>query len=335
MTSHSEWGQETGAPEIAQTFSEQIRGRTILITGVSPGGLGYATALSIASQSPSLLILASRSPEKLEEVRTDILKTHPSTTVDLVILDLSSQESIRRAAAEVTQLTKILDVLINNAAVVYQTRHLTAEGIEAQFGTNHIGHFLFTCLLLPKLLASAQTSVPGSTRIINLTSAGHRLSPVRFHDYNFEGKPIPEEEEHYKPIPDSVLQKRDGYPTFIAYGQCKSANILFTVGLTKRLKDQGIVAYSPHPGSIATGLNRDFDEEAQGIVKWSAKSWKTLDQGAATTLVAAFDPALNTPEGIYLSDCQYAEPVSHASDPVLADRLWALSEELTGQKLKS
>lgn len=127
-------------------------------------------------------------------------------------------------------------------------RAWTKEGIEAQFGSNHIGHFLFTNLLLPLLLASSSSSTPGAVRVVNLTSLGHRLSPVRFHDYNFEGKEIPDEEKPADLPPMFAKSSEDGYNGFLAYGQAKSANVLYSVSLTEKLRSKGIVSYAVHPG---------------------------------------------------------------------------------------
>ena len=165
-----------------------------------------------------------------------------------VLLDLSSQESVRKAAAEVAQLTDRLDLIINNAGVMTLKHQLNAEGIETQFGANHIGHFLLTNLLMSQLLTAAKSSTPGSTRVVNLTSLGHRLSPVRFHDYNFEGKEVPPEEAHI-PLKGAFAKGTVGvYNGYIAYGQAKSANILFSVELNNQLNAKGIVSYAVHPG---------------------------------------------------------------------------------------
>lgn len=160
-----------------------------------------------------------------------------------------SQDTIKKAAAEVASITDRLDVVINNAAMMTLTLQYTAEGIEAQFGSSHVGHFLFTNLLLPLLLTSTKSSTAGSTRVVNLTSLGHRLSPIRFHDYNFEGKPIPTEEKYPGELP-ALFQGKDGgvYNGYIAYGQAKTANVLFSVGLNARLGSEGIVSYAVHPG---------------------------------------------------------------------------------------
>ena len=171
-----------------------------MITGVGPGGIGGATALAFASQKPSLLILASRTKDKLESVAKEIASSYPDVKVEIVKLDLSSQQAVREAAESVKQLTDSLDILVNNAGLTIYERKLTPDGLELQFGTNHSGPFLLTNLLVPLLLNAAEKSAPGETRIVSLTSAGHRLSPVRFSDYNMEGKPIPPEEDHVKPL---------------------------------------------------------------------------------------------------------------------------------------
>lgn len=221
---------------------------TVLITGVSPESIGSSTALSIASQSPSLLILASRTQSKLDAVTKSIKDDYPDTNVRTVSIDLMSQDSVRKAATQIGQLTPRIDIIINNAGFMTPKRQLTADGIEAQFGANHIGHFLLTNLLMPQLLVAAKSNAPGTTRVVNLTSLGHRLSPVRFHDYNFEGKEIPPEEEH-PPLPPMFSKGQEGaYNGYVSYGQAKTANILFSVELNRLLKDKGILSYAVHPG---------------------------------------------------------------------------------------
>jgi NAD(P)-dependent dehydrogenase (short-subunit alcohol dehydrogenase family) len=221
----------------------------VLITGVSPESIGSSIALAFASQSPSLLILASRTKSKLEEVLKSVRDAYPSITVEIVLLDLMSQASVRSAATEVQSLTNRFDLIINNAGLMTQTRQTTTEGIEGQFGANHIGHFLLINLLMPQLLKSTSSATPGSTRVINLTSLGHRLSPVRFSDYNLQqaNEDIPEEERH-APLPPTLKKEVDGYNGFVAYGQAKSANILFSVGLNERFGGRGVRSYAVHPG---------------------------------------------------------------------------------------
>ncbi|KAF2469978.1 NAD(P)-binding protein [Lindgomyces ingoldianus] len=328
---HPEWNQEIGGLEVAEAFAAQIKGKTVLITGISPSSIGSSISLSIASQSPALLILASRTLSKLSEVASTITSSYPHVSVCTVPLDLMSQSSIEASAAAVTKLTSTLDIVINNAGLMTQTRQLTAENIEGQFGANHIGHFLFTNLLMPLILAAAKINPPGATRIINLTSLGHRLSPIRFHDVNLEGKEVPPEELFPGELP-AMFQAtgEDGYNGYIAYGQAKTANILFSVSLTEKLKKEGVVSYAVHPGC----LSRDLDADGEEAIRKTSPFWKNHDQGAATILVAAFDPVLNKPQGILLHDCQIMDPAPHATDSKIAERLWALSESLVAREFK-
>ncbi|KAK7955906.1 uncharacterized protein PG986_005128 [Apiospora aurea] len=333
MASNPTWGEKTAGSEVAKTFSDQIKGRNVVITGVAPNGIGQTTASAIAAQGPAHLILASRTKEKLEQAASELRSAYPVVDIQIVILDLASQAAVRKAAAEIAQLIPKLDVLINNAGAVIMTRRLTAENIELQFGANHIGHFLFTKQLMPLLEAASRDGPAGATRIVNLSSQGHRCSPVRFHDINIEGKEVPEEEKQPSYMPPAFTRvNNDGYMPIAAYGQSKTANILFTVSLQQRLKSRGIASFAVHPGAIDTNLGREHDPEMAEAISKTATYWKTLDEGAATTLVAALDPALNDSNEPFLSDCQVAEPSPWAKDAESAEKLWKLSEDLIGEK---
>ncbi|KAH8886421.1 NAD(P)-binding protein [Thozetella sp. PMI_491] len=357
MTSDRKFDIDTQGTEVAAKFASRIQGKTsiyrhsgttpptlqalthssVLVTGVSPGGIGESTALAFASQQPDLLILASRTKANIDAVAESIKEKHPDVKVKIVVVDFASQKSIRSAAEEVLKEVPKIDIFVNNAAISPFAWQWTEERLEIQLGANHIGPFLFTNLLLPLVRNAAKDAAPGDTRIVNVASAGHHLSPIRFHDYNFEGKEIPDEEKppsRFMNAGELDKTTRDGYPRFTAYGQCKTANILFTLSLQQHLQAEGIVSYSLHPGTITTHLGRD-----QGQLKPSQKpfpppEWKTktLDGGSSTTLVAALDPALNEIHGLYLNDCNFEEPAAHAKDPVVAEKLWHLSEELVGQK---
>jgi NAD(P)-dependent dehydrogenase (short-subunit alcohol dehydrogenase family) len=206
--------------------------------GVSPGSIGEYMALAIAKHQPALLILASRSQEKINSVISGI-KTEIDTKA--IEIDLSSQASVRKAAEEINNLTPKLDIVINNAAVNVVDRQFTKEGIELHFGTNHIGLFLLTNLVIDKVKAAANKRV---TRVVNVSSEGHRGSPIRFSDYNFDKKVVLEEEQT-PPLPPAFLDPNgEPYSSFVAYGRSKTANILFSVSLRGR----GITSYAVHPG---------------------------------------------------------------------------------------
>lgn len=221
--------------------------------------IGANTAYAIASGKPERIILASRTRTNIDAVSDIIQSRYPSVAVEPLILDLSSQKSVREAAAHVNSSISKLDLLIANAGIMaLPTRTLSPEGIELQFATNHVGHFLFTNLILDKLRAAAKASkTPGATRVVVLSSNGHRFSSVRFHDWNFEGKPIPKEEE---PCVQAMINRGIGAPQFddqhynkfVAYGQSKTANILFALYLRNKLANEGIQAISVHPGSMCT-----------------------------------------------------------------------------------
>lgn len=292
---------------------------------------------ALAKHSPSLLVLVSRTHAKMEKVAAKVREDQPNARIETVEVDLSSLDSIRKGAKAIEPLVETIDILVNNAAVVTSTHAFTADGLELQFGTNHIGPFLLTNLLMPKLLKAAQKSPKGSTRIVNVTSAGHVISPIRYSDHKFQKRPEdipPEERPMSRPGVSFDPPFGETYVPFVAYGQSKTANILMSLYLNQQLSDLGIQSMATHPGSIWTDLSRNLDEKHLAMIQNTSTFWKDLDQGSATTLVAALDPKLCDPSMIYLSDCQLAEPAAWASDATAAERLWRLSEDIVGQKFE-
>jgi NAD(P)-dependent dehydrogenase (short-subunit alcohol dehydrogenase family) len=293
--------------------------------------------------------LASRTPSKVEQVASEIKERFPNVQTKVVVLDLSSIESIKKAAKEIVESVDHIDVLINNAGLNLQSRDpvVTPGGItvDLQLYTNHVGPFLFTDLLLAKQLSPKATASSGISRIVNVSSHGHRLSPIRFSDYAFEKDlydGVPEEQRPPTNVNPGFLQLKDGFPGFVAYGQSKTANILHAVELTRRLQERGESAFavSVHPGTINTGLMRNLDGQGKETMGGTAPGgvWKTLDQGCATTLVAAFDPSLPTlaskaPDGaqcLYLADCKLADDklAPHAANAKNARKLWEETEKM-------
>ena len=345
MDSPTSFGSHTTASTVAKELDFSIRNKVILITGVANGGLGGATARALAAHSPRLLILAGRSAVKVNAVIDDIAITHPTIACRFLHVDLFSQISVRAAAAIVLAYPEPLHILINNAAVMnIPERTLTSDGLETQFATNHLGPFLLTNRLLPKLLSSVPSSPPDSVRIINLSSVGHQFSPLRFSDLNFSraNDSLPQSEQFpFETLEKlGILGKAEGhYFPAVAYAQSKTANILFTVALNARLGvARGIQSFAVHPGSIDTDLQRHEDPErlAEARKRFGDKLVrKTLEEGASTMLVAALDPSLDYEKGnIYMSDCAFAEPAEWCRGErgkEGAERLWRVSEKLVGE----
>lgn len=343
-TSVASYSESTSGTEVAQRFADRVKDKIILITGANPGGVGGQTAISLAAAAPKLLILAGRTEAKLAATIEDIKKVNADVAVKTIKLDLSSQESCREAARIIMEAEDVpqIDILINNAGVMnIEQRTLSPEGIEMQLATNHVGHFLFTNLIYPKIAAAAKGSEPGSVRVINLSSLAAVFSAFRFSDYNFTKfeADIPEEEHMSKDVRKQWNQPEVApYTPSAAYGQSKTANILFSVGANRRwLEKDGVLSLAVHPGAVNTELGRhtspdklselldNMEKEMPGF------KWKSLEQGCSTSLVAALDPKLQA-EDILFSDCQVSDwTPAYAKDPEKGEKLWKLSEELVGQ----
>jgi len=339
------WGQSTTGQVVVEAFPQQVKDKIILITGANPGGIGSSTATSLAIASPKLLVLAGRSEARLAQTIEAVNKINPDVKCKALILDLSSQESCRKAAKEVIEASDIpnIDLLINNAGVMdIPERQFSTEGIEMQFATNHIGHFLFTNLIFPKVAAAAKASATGATRIINLSSRAVTYGPVRFDDYNFTKceKDLPESNHMSKAVRElwNVLEDKPYIPQ-AAYGQSKSANVLFSVGLNNRLADKaGIISLAVHPGMVGTELSRHMDpEHLKAVIDRLQKEGlglyvKNLDEGCSTTLVAALDPR-NTKDDLFWEDCHVASWAPEwSTSSEKAEQLWKLSEQLVGRE---
>ncbi|KAI1636700.1 hypothetical protein F4809DRAFT_641248 [Biscogniauxia mediterranea] len=330
MTSHEKFDKSTTGTEVAETFKDRIRGKHILITGASPNSIGGATAHAVAGSNPGLLILASRTRTKLAAVAAHIQEQHPALSIRIVVVNLADQTSVREAAQQIKSVTNRLDILINNAAVSLSRKQWSPDGIELTFATNHIGPFLLTNMLLPILLETARDSESGATRIINVSSSAHMISPIRFSDYNFESKTsLPQREQPRKNLPEHLYEQQGGFPGMVAYGASKTANVLFTVALNERLRSSGIQSFAVNPGDVLSGLIREVGPEFLKVTGATPpEAWKSSDQGCATSLVAAFDPSLADSGVLYLSDCQEARPARWASDKSTAEKLWGLSKKL-------
>jgi NAD(P)-dependent dehydrogenase (short-subunit alcohol dehydrogenase family) len=315
MTTHDRITTPFGATSTAAEVIAGIdlRGKRAIVTGGS-SGIGVETARELA-RAGAAVTLAVRNTEAGVRVAADIITSTGNKEVDVSELDLSSRESV---GAFVHDWDEVLDILVNNAGIMALPElELTTGGWELQFATNHIGHFALT-LGLHGALAAA-----GAARIVSLSSRGHLRSPVVFEDINFSSRP---------------------YDPWLAYGQSKTANILFAVEATRRWAADGITANAVHPGAIAeTNLSRHMDAKALAALRSSGQfTFKSIEQGAATSVLLATSPQLEGIGGRYFEDGNEAEPVdpttelpaagvaAYALDPQSAERLWELSLEVAG-----
>jgi NAD(P)-dependent dehydrogenase (short-subunit alcohol dehydrogenase family) len=311
MRSRATFGPETTADEVLEGID--LTGKRVLVTGGS-AGLGAETARAMAARGAEVIVTA-RDMTKMQGV---VQSTKARAGADLGVeeLELGSFASIRALAERFLARHGTLDILINNAGIMACPYGKTEDGIERQFGSNHVGHFLLTRLL--------ERSLAKGARVVSVSSMAHHISPVVFDDIQFA---------HRK------------YNKWLAYGQSKTANALFAVALNARLKDRGVEAFSLHPGAIQTELGRHQTEEdlaRSRVVQDGRKlTFKTVAAGAATTVYAATAPELAGKGGAYLADCAVAAVHAedsgstavrpYALDPAAADRLWAVSEALIGQ----
>ena len=291
IASNPAWNASTPASEVATALSPSIAGKTILVTGVLPGGLGAYFAKVVAAHRPRLLILVDRGGPPLAAYAAELRAAHPEVAVRTLEVDLGSFAHVRRAAAELLAWPELegsgggIDVLVTNAGVMSPTYQTTADGLELHFGVNYVGHFLFVNLVMPKLLESK-----AGARVVNVSSNGHRSSDIRWDDLNFQvcpALPSPESLSLLRcplgwelglvphmltayladsgsiSISNSNSYTQDGkaYHMWRAYGQSKTALILFSVELARRLGPKGLKAFSLHPGSIWTNLSRSNSDE--------------------------------------------------------------------------
>ncbi len=317
MADRSRFGHDTTTDEVLEGLD--LSGKRALVTGGS-GGLGAETARALASKGAHVIVTA-RDLEKAQAAVKAIRESTGNAKVDVEELELDSFDSIRAFGKRFLDRGESLDMLINNAGVMACPYAKTRDGFEMQFGTNHLGHFLMTGLIAPSLLEG------GPARVVSVSSRGHHQSPVLFDDIAFENHP---------------------YDKWEAYGQSKTANILFARELDRRLKDRGVRANAIHPGVIMTDLSRHMAEQdftdlrERAAARGAELTIKPVEAGAATQVYAATAPELEGQGGVYLEDCHIA-PVddreltnegvrSYALDSEAAQRLWDLSEGFVGER---
>jgi NAD(P)-dependent dehydrogenase (short-subunit alcohol dehydrogenase family) len=271
-----------------------------MVTGAN-AGIGKETALELARLGATV-VLVSRSREKGEAARQDIIESTGNPRVELLLADLSSSASIRAMVEEFDAKFDRLDVLVNNAGVYLSEWQESVDGLEVTFATNHLGYFMTTLLLWDKLVAGAPA------RVVNVSSAAHRGAKLDFDD----------------------LQNEKNYQGFRVYSQSKLANILFTYELDRRRNGADVTINALHPGFIASGFGRNnkgiVGFVMNHIVPWFARS---ATDGAKTSIYLATSPAVAGHSGEYYADCKPVHSSSESHNQAAAARLWAESEALT------
>lgn len=309
----ADFGYRSTALEVVEGID--LTGKQAIVTGCY-AGIGIETVRALASAGAEVT-MACRDESKAERVASD-LNAELGTEIVSAALDLGNIASVKAFVTSYSNSHNKLDILINNGAVMACPPEKTSNGFEMQFGVNHIGHFALTTGLLP-LLKQA-----GSARVVCLSSTGHFLSPVVFDDIHFENR---------------------DYDPWSSYGQSKTACSLLAVGIQDRYQQDGIEAFAVHPGGIMTTLQRHMSEDdiqgrgwvdAEGNVN---ERFKTVEQGASTSIYAATSPELTGKGGCYLEDCAIAEVVesrpempkgvmAYALDKQAATTLWEQSEAM-------
>ena len=304
-----------------------LQGKRILVTGVS-AGLGVETARSLAAHGAHV-VGAARDVTKAEGATAQVRRDGAAQggSFELVTLDLASLKSVRACATQLIAKGEPFDLVIANAGVMATPFGHTVDGFETQFGTNHLGHFVLINRIAPLMRAGS--------RLINLASSGHRFANVDLQDPNFEHTP---------------------YEPFIGYGRSKTANILFAVAFDQRHRGRGVRAAAVHPGGIQTELGRHMGhEQLEAMVDQINKQeaaqgkgpfqWKTIPQGAATSVWAGVVAPADEIGGRYCENCHVGNIVAddvtisavsegvraYALDPATAQALWQKSEEMVGE----
>jgi NAD(P)-dependent dehydrogenase (short-subunit alcohol dehydrogenase family) len=280
--------------------SGPMAGRTVLVTG-GTGGIGRATALGLAALGAHLAITGR--DRARTEAAARAVRAAGGGRVDAFVADLSSQAAVRRLADEVLQRLPRLDVLVNNVGGYWDTRHVTADGLERTFALNHLAPFLLTTLLLDRLERSAPA------RVVTVASHAQAMGRIDFDD----------------------LQGEQSYSGARAYNQSKLANVLFTYELARRLQGTSVTANALHPGVVSTSFGAD---DPSGIQRWLVPFlrpfMKSPAQGAATSIHVASAPDLAPVTGRFFAKSQPKRSSKRSYDETSAARLWQVSAELVG-----
>ena len=275
-----------------------VRDKLCIVSGAT-NGIGKQTALGLASQGARVVVVA-RNKVKGDATVRQLSEATFDKRVELLLCDFASQRSIRAAAEEVLARFPAIHVLVNNAGVVNLKRQVTEDGLEATFAVNHLGYFLFTTLLMDRIVASAPA------RIVSVASDAHKFGAVDFDD----------------------LQSKKRYGGMRVYGRSKGCNLLFNLELARRLEGTGVTANAVHPGAVRTGLGGNSGSLMSILQKVATVFMKSPVAGADTSVYLAASPEVEGVSGGYFFKRKPRTSTAQTRDPELAKRLWTLSEAL-------
>jgi len=277
-----------------------MAGRTVLITG-GTGGIGEATALGLAAMGANLAITGRHATRA--EAAASRIRAATGARVDVFVADLSSQSEVRRLAAEALDRLPRIDVLVNNVGGYWNTRHVTADGLERTFAVNHLAPFLLTGLLLDRLKQGA------TARVVTVSSHAHAQGRIDFDD----------------------LQGERSYSGARAYNQSKLANVLFTYELARKLQGSGVTANALHPGVVSTAFGAEDPGRTQRLlVPFLRPFMRSPARGAATSIRVASAPDIEGVTGRYFANGKEKRPSERGDDEAVAGRLWRVSADLVG-----
>jgi len=288
------------APTYNGFMNGKLQNKTAIVTGAN-SGMGMATVRALSDMGAKVIMLCrseKRGTEALEKLSSEKYRN-----LELILCDLGNYDSIRAFANIVRRGYDHIDILVNNAGFISLDRQETGEGLERQFGINHIGHFLLTMSLLDLMGEGG--------RIVNVASGAHKTGKIHFDDIN--------------------LTK--GFNVIKAYSQSKLANVLFTRELARRVKDRGITVNCCHPGAVATNIGIDRDTGfGKTVTRLLKPFFQTPEQGARTAIFLASDDSVSDVTGEYFYKCRIAKSSKRSKNMELAKKLFEFSEELTGFK---
>ncbi|MCW2785994.1 MAG: short-chain dehydrogenase/reductase [Marmoricola sp.] len=313
MSAAAMFDKTTTALDVASGYD--LTGKTVVVTGAT-AGLGRESARAFAAAGATVIV-TGRSPAALEDTTNWITESVPGALTDGVVMDLTSLASVRRAGAHIASVNQTIDILMNNAGVMFTPLERTEDGFESQIGINHLGHFALTRLLEPCLIAA------GTARVVIMSSGGHKMGDIDHRDPNWETR---------------------GYDKFLAYGASKTANLLHMVSLGKRLTDEGVTTVSVNPGAVATSLARHMSSQDFSALRQYAREatadddsasdgfldFKMPEAGAGPQVWAALEASLEGSRNVYIEEFAASDDVvDYALDPESAEKLWVWSGTMT------